>query len=290
MERAPHNPWGITHDTRQNLIESKQFPIFDGHQEWLFWLGCGLSFDQHGQAVAQAMKQILDAAGVSWGVLPRETCCGEPARRAGNEYLFLELSEKLIETFERARVKKIVSCCPHCTTMLDKDYRQIASYAKLHMGVVHHTEFIAELLPRLPIKPSRAMATYHDPCYLARGRGITAAPRKILRSCGVSVTEAAHHGQNTQCCGAGGAQLFVADDQRVQGQERVNQLRFAELIETKASTVVAACPYCPIMLRDAANHLKRDDVEILDLAEIVAKSLQPKPDDDAKEEGIPRHK
>ncbi|MBZ5668967.1 MAG: 4Fe-4S dicluster domain-containing protein [Acidobacteriia bacterium] len=278
MERAPHNPWGIAHDTRQKLIESRQFPTFDGTQEWLFWLGCGLSFDQHGQAVAQAMKQILDFAGVSWGVLPRETCCGEPARRAGNEYLFLELSEKLIETFETARVKKLVSCCPHCTTMLDKDYRQIASYAKLHVGVMHHTELIAELLPRLPIKPSVVRATYHDPCYLARGRAITAAPRKILRSCGISVTEAAHHGQNTQCCGAGGAQLFVADDQRGQGQARVNELRFAELVETKTSTVVVACPYCPIMLRDAANHIQRDDVEIVDLAEIVAKTLQPKPD------------
>ena len=118
MERAPHNPWGIAHDTRQKLIESKQFPIFDGTQEWLFWLGCGLSFDPHGQAVAQAMRQILDAAGVSWGVLPRETCCGEPARRAGNEYLFMELSSKLIESFEATRVKRIVTCCPHCTTML----------------------------------------------------------------------------------------------------------------------------------------------------------------------------
>jgi len=288
MERAPHNPWGIAHDTRQKLIEAKHFPIFDGSQEWLFWLGCGLSFDQHGQAVAQAMKQILDAAGISWGVLPRETCCGEPARRAGNEYLFLSLSEKLIETFENARVKKIVSCCPHCTTMLDKDYRQITSYARLDVRVVHHTELMAELLPRLPLKPSMVMATYHDPCYLARGRGITAAPRKILRSCGVSVTEAAHHGQNTQCCGAGGAQLFVADDQRSQGQERVNQLRFAELIETKASTVAVACPHCPTMLRDAANHLQRDDVEILDLAEIVAKSIPPKSNDEAKEEGTSR--
>ena len=288
MERAPHNPWGLAHDTRQKLIESKHFPIFDGSQEWLFWLGCGLSFDQHGQAVAQAMKQIFDAAGISWGVLPRETCCGEPARRAGNEYLFLSLSEKLIETFENARVKKIVSCCPHCTTMLDKDYRQITSYARLDVRVVHHTELIAELLPRLPIKPSIVMATYHDPCYLARGRGITAAPRKLLHACGVSVTEAAHHGQNTQCCGAGGAQLFVADDQRRQGQERVNQLRFAELMETKASTVAVACPHCPTMLRDAANHLQRDDVEILDLAEIVAKSLPPKSNDEAKEEGTSR--
>jgi Fe-S oxidoreductase len=286
MERAPHNPWGIAHDIRQNLIASKQFPIFDGHQKWLFWLGCGLSFDQHGQAVALAMKQILDAAAISWGVLPRETCCGEPARRAGNEYLFLELSEKLIETLAHARVKKIVSCCPHCTTMLDEDYRQILSYAKLDIRVMHHTEFLAELLPQLPIEPSVLPATYHDPCYLARGRGITAAPRKILRSCGVSLAEAAHHGQNTQCCGAGGARLFITDDQRDQARQRVNEIRFAQLADTRASTVVVACPYCPIMLRDAANHAQRDDLEILDLAEIVAKALRPKSPDAGKEKGI----
>jgi Fe-S oxidoreductase len=231
------------------------------------------------------MKQILDAAGISWGVLPRETCCGEPARRAGNEYLFLELSEKLIETFANAQVKNIISCCPHCTTMLDKDYRQIAAYAELHITVAHHSEFIAKLLRQLRLEPSAIPATYHDPCYLARGRGITAAPRKILRSCGVSLTEAGHHGQDTLCCGAGGAQLFIADDQRAQDKERVNELRFAELAETKASTVVVACPYCPIMLRDAANHAQRDDVEILDLAEIVAKSLRPKSHDEAEEEG-----
>src|SRR5208337_2758216 len=238
MERSPHNPWGLAHDTRQKLIESKQFPAFDGKQEWLFWLGCGLSFDQHGQGVAVAMKQVLDAAGITWGVLPRETCCGEPARRAGNEYLFLQLSEKLIEAMAHAQVKKIVSCCPHCTTMLDKDYRQIPSYAKLDIKVVHHTELIAELLPHLPIAPSALPATYHDPCYLARGRGITAAPRRILRACGVSLAEPARHGQNTQCCGAGGAQLFIADDRREQTEQRVNELRFAQLAATQASTVV----------------------------------------------------
>jgi Fe-S oxidoreductase len=277
MERAPHNPWGIAHDTRQKLIESKQFPIFDGTQEWLFWLGCGLSFDPHGQAVAQAMHEILDAAGVSWGVLARETCCGEPARRAGNEYLFLELSGKLVESLQGASVKKIVTCCPHCTTMLDKDYRQNASYTQMGIEVVHHTEFITRVLPKLPIKPSGLSATFHDPCYLARGRGITAAPRKILHAAGVAVTEAAHHGQNTQCCGAGGAQLFVADDTREQGKQRVNQRRFAELMQTRTTTVAVACPYCPIMLRDAANALKRDDVDILDIAEIVARNLHPKP-------------
>jgi Fe-S oxidoreductase len=276
MERAPHNPWGIAHDTRQKLIESKQFPIFDGSQEWLFWLGCGLSFDAHGQLVAQAMRQILDAAGVSWGVLARETCCGEPARRAGNEYLFMELSGKLVEAFATAGVKKIVTCCPHCTTMFTKDYRQIPDYVELGIEVRHHSEFIAAVLPQLALKPAATQATYHDPCYLARGRAITAAPREILRAAGVAITEAAHHGQNTQCCGAGGAQLFIADDTHEHGKERVNQRRFAELMRTGATAVAVACPYCPIMLRDAANAAKRDDVEILDIAEIVARNLAAK--------------
>ena len=275
MERAPHNPWGIAHETRQNLLASKQFPIFDGSQEWLFWLGCGLSFDQHGQAVATAMKQILDAASVSWGVLARETCCGEPARRAGNEYLFMQLSEKVTEAFAIAHVKNVVLCDPHCTTMLDKDYRQIPSYAELGIKVAHHTELIAELLPRLPIAPAALSATYHDPCYLARGRGITAEPRKILHSCGVALAEPEYHSQNTQCCGAGGARLFITDDKREQTKHRVNELRFAQLASTGASTLAVACPYCPTMLRDAANRAQRDDLEIVDVAEIVARSLRP---------------
>ena len=289
MERAPHNPWGIAHDTRQKLIDSKQFPKFDGSQEWLLWLGCGLSYDAHGQAVAQAMRQILDASGVSWGVLARETCCGEPARRAGNEYLYLELSGKVIESLESARVKKILTCCPHCTTMLDKDYRQNPAYQQLRIEVRHHTEFIAATLPKLPLRAAvaegqggsgrpngAATVTYHDPCYLARGRGITSAPREILHAAGIHIAEAKHHGQNTQCCGAGGAQLFVADDTHEQGRVRANQRRFAELMQTQAATVAVACPYCPIMLRDAANALKRDDVQILDIAEIVASRLAPK--------------
>ncbi|HKO04486.1 MAG TPA: (Fe-S)-binding protein [Candidatus Acidoferrales bacterium] len=274
MERAPHNPWGIAQDARQKLVETKQFPIFDGSQEWLFWLGCGLSFDPHGQAVASAMKEILDAAGVSWGVLARETCCGEPARRAGNEYLYLQLSEKLTESFRKNRVKNILSCCPHCTTMLDKDYRQIASYAEMGIRVLHHSELLVELLPKLPLRPAAENVTYHDPCYLARGRGITEAPRQILQACGVSLTEASHHGQNTSCCGAGGAQLFITDDRREGTRERANQRRFAQLAETKASTIAVACPYCPIMLRDAAGHAKRDDVAILDVAELTARRLQ----------------
>lgn len=273
MERAPHNPWGITQDARQKFVEEKQLPIYDGKQEWLFWLGCGLNFDPHGQAVALAMKRILDSAGLSWGVLRRESCCGEPARRAGNEYLYLQLAEELTNTFNQSQVKKIVSCCPHCTTMLDKDYRQLSAYSKLGIQVVHHSELLAKLVPTLPLRPSQESVTYHDPCYLARGRGVTQAPREILRSCGISVTETRNHGQNTACCGAGGAQLFITDDRSDQRPGRVNQRRFAQLAETKASTIAVACPYCPIMLRDAASHAKRDDIAILDLAELVASRL-----------------
>jgi len=287
MERAPHNPWGVAHDTRQKLIESRQFPAFDGTQEWLLWLGCGLSYDPHGQAVAQAMRQILDAAGVSYGVLARETCCGEPARRAGNEYLFMELSGKLVESFSTAGVKKLVTCCPHCTTMLNKDYRQIGDYAALGIEVRHHSEFITQLLPKLALSPAAdgsapgtklTSVTYHDPCYLARGNGITSAPREVLEATGLNIIETNHHGKNTRCCGAGGAQLFIADDSReAQNKQRVNQQRFAELMQTKASAVAVACPFCPIMLRDAANAAQRDDVEFLDIAEIVARQLPAKP-------------
>jgi heterodisulfide reductase subunit D len=184
------------------------------------------------------------------------------------------LAEELIETLTQHGVKKIVSCCPHCTTILDKDYRQISAYTKLGIRVLHHSELIEELLPKLSLTQTSETVTYHDPCYLARGRGITEQPRQILESCGVTVAEAGHHGQNTFCCGAGGAQLFITDDRREGSTERVNQKRFAQLAETKASTIAVACPYCPIMLRDAAGHAKRDDIAILDLAEIVSNRLK----------------
>ncbi len=274
MERGAHNPWGLGQDTREKFIQAKQFPIFDGSQEWLFWLGCGLSFDGHGQAVALAMKQILDASGLSWGVLQRESCCGEPARRGGNEGLFMQLSDQLTDMFKEAGVSRIVACDPHCTATLDRDYRQMPGYAELGIRVVHHTELITRLMPGLPLESMPDSVTYHDPCYLARHRGITEAPRSILGGCGITVREADHHGQNTFCCGAGGTQIFITDDRREHPGPRINQQRFAQLAETKASTVAVACPHCATMLVDASNHAKRDDVAVLDIAEIVASRLR----------------
>ena len=274
MERTPHNPWRMGHDVRTKLVEGEKFPIFDGSQQWLFWLGCGNSYDPHGQDVARAMKKILEASELSWGVLERETCCGEPARRAGNEYLYMELSEKVIDVFRGKKVKNIVTCCPHCTRMLDVDYRQNAAYQQLDIRVLHHSELIDELMPDLGVRRERETVTYHDPCYLARGRGITREPRSVLEACGAEVVELRRNREHTFCCGAGGAQLFIADDKAELPGGRVNHQRFEEIVETGARKVAVACPYCPIMLNDAAQHADREDIQVIDIAELVASRMQ----------------
>jgi Fe-S oxidoreductase len=273
MERAPHNPLGLSHDVRQKFIETAGFPVFDGSQEWLFWLGCGNSYDPHGQEVARAMQKLLDAAGVRWGVLQRETCCGEPARRAGNEYLYMEFSEKVIDALQSKRVKQLVTCDPHCARMFDGDYRQNAAYQNLGIRVEHHSELLEELKARLPLKPAAQAVTFHDPCYLARGRGITQQPRTLLHAAGAQVFEPVLTGKQTFCCGAGGGQLYLADDRAESQGGRVNSKRFEQLTVTGAATIAVACPYCPIMLNDAAHAAGREDVRIADVAELLAERL-----------------
>ncbi len=273
MERSPHNGWGASRQTRAKLIEGDEFPVFDGSQEWLLWLGCGLSYDPHGNNVARAMKKVLNAAQVSWGVLLKESCCGEPARRAGNEYLSMELSEKVIASFAAAGVKNIVVCDPHCCRMFDDDYRSNPAFAELGIRVRHHTEVLEELVPRLSLDLREETLTYHDPCYLARGRGVVDAPRMVLETLGADLVEMRQHGERTQCCGAGGAQLYIADDRRETPGGKVNDLRFEQVVETGAKTIAVACPYCPIMLSDAAGRAGRTDVRVADIAELVAERL-----------------
>src|SRR5262249_21160017 len=155
--------------------------------------------------------------------------------------------EKLIEVFRQRKVKNLVTCDPHCARMFDVDYGQIPEYAALGVQVTHHSELLARLVGSLSLEPASESLTFHDPCYLARGRGVTEAPRTILESCGASIREMPHHGKRTFCCGAGGAQLFIAEDVRGREETRVNHRRFAEVVSTGVSTVAVACPYCPIM-------------------------------------------
>lgn len=273
MERAPHNAWGAPQKTRRKLVQGDEFPVFDGTQEWLLWLGCGLSYDPHGNEVARAMKRILDAASVDWGVLEKETCCGEPARRAGNEFLYMELSEKVISAFSESEVRKIVVCDPHCTSMFDGDYRDNPLFEEQGIEVLHHTELLTELLPSLPLGAREEAVSYHDPCRLARGRGTVDAPREVLQNLGIDLLEPERHGKQGLCCGAGGAQLFIADDAAESGDQKVNDVRFEQIAATGTKTIAAACPYCPIMLNDAAGRAGRSDVRIVDVAELVAERL-----------------
>ncbi len=276
MERSPHNAWGASQQTRRKLLEAEGLPVYQEGTEWLLWLGCGCSYDPHGHDVVRSMERILDAAGLSWGVLASETCCGEPARRAGNEYLYLELSEQVIGALRSKRVSRIVTCDPHCARMFDVDYRQQAEFSELGIEVVHHTELLARLVPSLSLERSGAKVTLHDPCYLARGRGIIDEPREVLRAVGADLVEMPHHGSRTFCCGAGGAQLYIADDRVELPGGRVNYKRFAEAQSTGADTVAVACPYCPIMLKDAAGRAGSDDTRVADVAQLVAERL-PKP-------------
>ncbi|MCB9385029.1 MAG: 4Fe-4S dicluster domain-containing protein [Bryobacterales bacterium] len=277
MERAPHNAWGASQEVRRKLVEGDAFPVFDGSQQWLLWLGCGCNYDPHGNDVARAMQKLFDAAKVSWGVLARETCCGEPARRAGNEYLYMELSEKVIDAIEASGAKNVVTTDPHCCRMFDVDYRQNERFEALGVRVFHHTQVLGELLADVQLDFREEPVTYHDPCYLARGRGETAAPRMLLEIAGADVLEPMRHGLDTGCCGAGGAQLYIADDKKEWPGGRVNYRRFDELAATGAKTIAVACPYCPIMLKDAAGHAGREDVQIVDVAELLASRLPAPP-------------
>lgn len=273
MERAPHNGWGASQQLRRKLLEEAGLPAYEASKDWLLWLGCGCNYDPHGQQVVRSMQRLLDAAGLSWGVLPSETCCGEPARRAGNEYLAMELSEKAIDAIESSGARNIVTCDPHCCRMLDADYRQNPRYRELGVRVVHHTELLSELLPRLALHNVDEPVAYHDPCWLARGRGVTDAPRAALEAAGADLLEPAAHGRETSCCGAGGAQLYLADDKREAPGGRVNDRRFEQITASGAKTVAVACPYCQIMLSDAAGRAQRADVRIVDVAELLASRL-----------------
>ena len=274
MERAPHNAWGEPQQTRTKLVESGPFPIYDGSQEWLLWLGCGCSYDAHGNDVVRAMAKLLDAAGVTWGVLQRETCCGDLARRTGNEYLYMEMSEKAMASILEADAKKVVTCDPHCCRTFTVDYEQSEKWRNTGIEVLHHTELLNRLSPRLSLASvAQGSTTYHDPCYLARGRGVTKEPRRLLESAGVPVAEMEQREMHTSCCGAGGGQLFIADDSKGADRPRVNHSRFEQAMKTGATTVAVACPYCAIMLDDAAGHASRKDVQIVDIAELLASRL-----------------
>jgi heterodisulfide reductase subunit D len=242
--------------------------------EILFWVGCAGSFDQRAQKITRAFATILEAAGINFAILgAEEACTGDPARRAGNEFLFQMMAYNNIQVLNNYNIKKIVTACPHCFNTIKNEYPELGG----NYEVIHHTTFLQQLINegRIKLKEGGSFKgkriTYHDSCYLGRANGIYEAPRQVLEALDADLVEMKRCRSNGFCCGAGGAQMFKEEEK---GDTRVNWNRTAEAIGTGANVIAAACPFCNTMLTDGVKvNDKEGEVVVLDVAEIVAASI-----------------
>ena len=272
MEKS-NNPWGMSRGARTEWTKDLEIKTFAEvtDPEILFWVGCCGSLDARNQRVATSMVKILQASGIQFGILGNEEgCCGDPARRIGNEYLFQTIAEANIEIMKGYGVKKILTLCPHCFHTLKNEYPQFGG----EFQVIHHTQFLTELLTSGKLKltkPIDKVITYHDSCYLGRANQIYEAPRKILHSIpGLKLIEMERHHNRSFCCGAGGGRMWMEEHIGT----RINQMRTDQAIEVKAEWVGTACPYCLTMLGDGIKEKgKAETMAAYDLSELVEKSM-----------------
>jgi Fe-S oxidoreductase len=268
LERGS-NALGLSPSERDKFIERQQLPIFDGSQEYCLWLGCMGSYDPKGREIVSDLARVMNYLGVSFGVLRKEKCTGDPVRRLGNDLLFQQLAEENLAALAQNKVKKIITICPHCVRTIEEDWKEFGTAPP----VEHHSEFLARYLPQLPQNQRQEKIAYHDPCYLGRYRNVYDEPRAVAALAG-DVVEAERNHERSFCCGAGGGLTFLGEET---GQ-RVSQVRVAELVATGAKTIAAACPFCNSMLRDALTSNGEGVPELVDIAQIAARSLPvPKP-------------
>lgn len=242
--------------------------------EVLFWVGCAGSFDQRAQKITKAFATILDKAGIRFAILGKEeSCTGDPARRAGNEFIFQMMAQNNIQVLNGYGVKKIVTACPHCFNIFKNEYPELGG----NYEVLHHTSFLQQLIDEGKIKMTEGgtfkgrRITYHDSCYLGRANNIYEAPRKVLEALDAELVEMKRCRSKGLCCGAGGAQMFKEEEK---GTTRVNFERGREAVDTGATVIASNCPFCMTMLTDGVKEQgKEDSVQVLDIAEIVAKQL-----------------
>jgi Fe-S oxidoreductase len=268
------NPWGIANDQRMDWAKDLPVPTIEDNPdpEYILWVGCAGAFDNRIVKQTRAMTKVLDAAGVDYAVLGHmEACTGDPSRRAGNEMQFQMLAEQNVETLNKVGAKKVVTSCPHCLHTLKNDYPQFGG----NFEVIHHTQLIDHLYEAGKLKSETQPVetlTYHDSCYLGRWNREFDAPRNVIEAVGVpgGLTELVRSKRHGFCCGAGGARMFMEEHDG----ERVNLNRTDEIIATGVSAVAVACPFCNIMLTDGMKQRNVDDkIEVLDVAELVARSI-----------------
>ena len=279
MERTG-NPWGIGQDKRDEWAEGLNVPSVTDNPDFevLFWVGCAGSYDPAAQNTTRAMVKILEHANINYAILGKgEKCTGDPARRAGNEYLYYQLAtenvmtlnETLIsETLDASKPKRIITTCPHCFNALFNDYPQLGG----NYDVIHHTELIDSLIQqgKLPPLEFEGRVTYHDPCYLGRHNGVYDAPRQVLASGGGTLAEMPRNRNQSFCCGAGGAQFWKEEEE---GSMRVSENRFQEAQATGADVVATGCPFCKVMLSSSESAEAQGAPETLDIAQLMADKL-----------------
>jgi Fe-S oxidoreductase len=266
LERSG-NALGFSAGERQRFIEKNGLPYYDGTQEYCLWLGCMGAYDPQGRETVLALARVLRSAGVTFGVLRKEKCTGDPARRLGNDLAVSQVAEANIETLRAAKVGKMVSICPHCVRAIATDWREFGATFEIE----HHSELLARLTQRGGPHgaPRRETVVFHDPCYLGRYRGVYDAPRQAVAPY-ADLTDPPRTRERSFCCGAGGGQMFLGEEQG----KRINVERTAELIATGAQTIATACPFCQTMFRDALGAVQSPP-KLLDIAQIVAAALPP---------------
>jgi Fe-S oxidoreductase len=277
------NPWGSNKNDREGWISEMDFPIrvvegtLPEDVEYLFWVGCAGAYEERAKKTTKAVAELLHIAGVEFAVLgKRETCTGDPARRAGNEFLYQILSKENIDTFTHVfetrkdkGTKKVVVTCPHCFTTIGRDYAQ----SGYELQVVHHTQLLNQLVREgrlIPINKSEKSLTYHDPCYLGRHNQVFEAPRELLQATGVTITEMPRNQERSFCCGAGGGRMWMEEKLGTQ----INLNRVDEALATGVEEVAVACPFCRVMVTDGVA-ARESQVQVLDVAQALLRAVKP---------------
>jgi Fe-S oxidoreductase len=240
------------------------------HPEILFWVGCAGSFDDRAKKISKAFVNILNSAKIDFAVLgTEESCTGDPAKRAGNEFLFQMQAFSNIEILNGYGIKKIVTTCPHCFNTLKNEYPELGG----NYEVMHHTEFLISLVNegRITVEGGKfdgKRITFHDPCYLGRANDIYEAPRELIKKLDGELVEMKRCKSNALCCGAGGAQMFKDSEK---GKKEINIERTEDALKLAPDIIATGCPFCNTMITDGIkNKEKEDKIKVLDLAELVA--------------------
>ncbi|MDR1160229.1 MAG: (Fe-S)-binding protein [Syntrophomonadaceae bacterium] len=279
MERN-YNPWGVGWALRSGWLEERGvrdivnlLPEDGGDFEYLFYAGCAVSFDDRYKRVGEALIRLLHKAGVSVGYLgTEEYCCGDSARRLGNEYLFQTLAAQNIESFNNYGVKKIIVVCPHGYNTLKNEYPQLGGQYEVY----HYTEILAELIEKGKLQvttPINSRITYHDSCFLGRHNGIYQQPRSVLKACGTSLVEVEKSKEFGFCCGAGGGRMWL-EEEAAEGHKRINDTRTSQLLVPEPEMIVTNCPFCLTMISDGVKGTDQGEtVKVFDVAEVLWKAV-----------------